>query len=375
MAKRGWRSANLSPDRRIFFGQGRGGVHSRELASRIAASFGSKGGGSTADLLFPLLFPPTLISVTPNSGLTAGGDSVDLAGMNFQPGATVLFGATSAPVVSVTPTHITVTTPTHVAGPVSVTVTNPDLQSSTLANAFTFFGLIIPDDALTIFHFYVRNGLAKNLFGTLLETAASTGRVGATDVTGIPAHKTAEGAGPNFTAGRFFTLPSGLINFNNDYWITMIIQSGPNASGSGEDQVLAGYSGTTGGGNSTGLNYALNEVGGYITDFEIFSSASAGLANSVIPNPIGHAVITTLSQGQSGNTFFQKRDLTNAISNVAAGVVMTPFTGSPKIGFFTAVSPTGASQQGFRGLLFEMRITRTIPTLAGMNALHTAIFS
>lgn len=138
MAKRGWRSANLSPDRRVFFGQGRGDVRSRALAARVSASFGSRGGASTADLLFPLIFPPTLISVTPNTGTSAGGTVVDLAGMNFQPGATVTFGGTPATVVSVAPTHIFVNTPAHVSGTVDVTVTNPDLQSSTLIGAYSY---------------------------------------------------------------------------------------------------------------------------------------------------------------------------------------------------------------------------------------------
>jgi len=138
LAKRGWRSANLSPDRRVFFGQGRGDVRSRALAARVTASFGSRGGASTADLLFPLLFPPTLISVTPNTGPTAGGTSVDLAGMDFQSGATVTFGGSLATGIVVTPTHITATTPAHASGAVNVVVTNPDLQNSTLANGFTY---------------------------------------------------------------------------------------------------------------------------------------------------------------------------------------------------------------------------------------------
>ena len=138
MAKRGWRSANLSPDRRVFFGQGRGDVRSRALAARVTASFGSRGGASTADLLFPLLFNPTLISVTPDSGIAAGGTVVDLAGMDFQPGATVTFGGTPAMVFSVTPTHIIATTPAHAVGAVDVTVSNPSGTPSTLVNGYTF---------------------------------------------------------------------------------------------------------------------------------------------------------------------------------------------------------------------------------------------
>jgi hypothetical protein len=139
MAKKGWRSANLSPDRRVFFSQGRGDVRSRALAARVTASFGSRGGASTADLNFPLLFPPTLISVTPNTGGPAGGTVVDLAGMNFQSGATVTFGGIAATsIVFVSSSHITATTPAHAGGSVNVTVTNPDTRSSTLVNGFAY---------------------------------------------------------------------------------------------------------------------------------------------------------------------------------------------------------------------------------------------
>ena len=144
MAKRGWRSANLSPDRRIFFGQGRGDVRSRALAARVTASFGSRGGASLADLLFPLLFPPTLISVTPNSGPISGGTAVDVAGMNFRTGATVTFNGSPATGVTVlSGSHIACVTPAHAAGAVSVTVTNPDSQTSTLVGGFTYASALL----------------------------------------------------------------------------------------------------------------------------------------------------------------------------------------------------------------------------------------
>jgi hypothetical protein len=144
MAKRGWRSANLSPDRRIFFGQGRGDVRSRALAARVTASFGSRGGASLADLLFPLLLPPILLSVTPNSGPIAGGTAVDLAGLHFVAGATVTFNGSPATGVTVlSGSHIACVTPAHAAGAVNVTVTNPDLQSATLVGGYTYSSALV----------------------------------------------------------------------------------------------------------------------------------------------------------------------------------------------------------------------------------------
>jgi hypothetical protein len=82
---------------------------------------------------------PTVSSITPNSGSTAGGTSVTISGNNFNTGATVSIGLTAATNVTVVnSTTITAATPGHAAGTVNVVVTNPDTQSGTLVNGFTF---------------------------------------------------------------------------------------------------------------------------------------------------------------------------------------------------------------------------------------------
>src|SRR5204862_5379281 len=73
---------------------------------------------------------PSIGSVSPASGPVNGGTSVTIAGGNFAPGATVTIGGTAATnIVVVNSTSITATTPAHSAGPVAVSVTNPDSQS------------------------------------------------------------------------------------------------------------------------------------------------------------------------------------------------------------------------------------------------------
>ena len=82
---------------------------------------------------------PTITSLNPDSGNTGGSTSVIITGSNFQNGATVNFGSSAATSVIVTSsTSLTAITPTSSAGVVSVTVTNPDNQSGTLSNSFTF---------------------------------------------------------------------------------------------------------------------------------------------------------------------------------------------------------------------------------------------
>lgn len=82
---------------------------------------------------------PTVSSVSPASGLPAGGTAVTITGTGFANGATVSFGGFSATNVSVvSSTSITCKTPAHGAGKVTVAVTNPDAQSGTLTDGFTY---------------------------------------------------------------------------------------------------------------------------------------------------------------------------------------------------------------------------------------------
>lgn len=82
---------------------------------------------------------PTISSVTPASGTTAGGDSVVISGTHFTPGMTVKFGGTNATNISVVnDTTITATTPAGTRGAVDVVVANTFTQSGTLTNGFQY---------------------------------------------------------------------------------------------------------------------------------------------------------------------------------------------------------------------------------------------
>jgi hypothetical protein len=82
---------------------------------------------------------PTMTSVAPTSGPTAGGTAITINGTNFLSGATVSVGGTAATGVTfVDSATITATTPAHASGLVGVSVANPDSQIATLANSFTY---------------------------------------------------------------------------------------------------------------------------------------------------------------------------------------------------------------------------------------------
>jgi hypothetical protein len=81
---------------------------------------------------------PTVSSVSPNSGTTAGGTAVTITGTNFASGATATFGGTAATnVVVVSGTQITATVPAHAAGAVTVAVT-VNGQSGSLTSGYTY---------------------------------------------------------------------------------------------------------------------------------------------------------------------------------------------------------------------------------------------
>jgi galactose oxidase-like protein/IPT/TIG domain-containing protein/glyoxal oxidase-like protein len=82
---------------------------------------------------------PTVTSISPNTGTTAGGNGVTITGTGFLSGATVTLGGTAATGVSVVnSTSINATTAAHAAGAANVVVTNTDNQIGSLTSGYTY---------------------------------------------------------------------------------------------------------------------------------------------------------------------------------------------------------------------------------------------
>lgn len=82
---------------------------------------------------------PTISGISPSSGSKNGGDSVTISGTGFYGSPSVkLGGVDAASVFVVNSTTITAITPAHTTGQVDILITNPDAQSVTLSNGFTF---------------------------------------------------------------------------------------------------------------------------------------------------------------------------------------------------------------------------------------------
>ena len=96
------------------------------------------GGAATRASAFTYLAPPTITGSSPASGPTAGGTDVVITGTGFQNMRGARFGATAGVVQQLTTTAITARTPAWSAGPVAISVTNPDGGAATRASAFTY---------------------------------------------------------------------------------------------------------------------------------------------------------------------------------------------------------------------------------------------
>ena len=110
------------------------------VAGAVNVVVTDSGGSGTLTNGFTYSNPaPTVTAISPASGTTAGGTAVMITGTGFLPGATVKIGGAAATTVTVVgSTSITATTPANAAGIVSVVATNPDGQSGTLTNGFTY---------------------------------------------------------------------------------------------------------------------------------------------------------------------------------------------------------------------------------------------
>ncbi|MBN1417467.1 MAG: IPT/TIG domain-containing protein, partial [Planctomycetes bacterium] len=133
---------------------------------------------------FTFVAGPTIASVDPLQGPTAGGTAATIAGTGFQTGAVVRFGGASATNVAVvSPTQITCTTPSHAAGLVTVEVQNTDGQTASAASAFEYVAPpavtgVAPSQGPT------SGGTAATVSGTGFRAGASV-RFGGTAATNV----------------------------------------------------------------------------------------------------------------------------------------------------------------------------------------------
>ncbi len=127
---------------------------------------------------------PVLAGVAPVSGPSAGGVTVTLSGSDFRSGARVTFdGLDATNIAFQNSSTLTCETPASAAGPAEVRVTNPDGQSSTLADAYTY---IDPPSVTGVSpnHGPVAGGTSVTISGEAFQNGATIA-IGGADTTGV----------------------------------------------------------------------------------------------------------------------------------------------------------------------------------------------
>ncbi|HKS22367.1 MAG TPA: IPT/TIG domain-containing protein [Thermoanaerobaculia bacterium] len=148
-----------------------GSFATKNLSFGAGRSFGDNTTATTVKLTAS---GPSITTVNPNHGPTAGGTAVAIAGSGFAAGGSfaVTFGGTAATCSVTSATQIDCTAPSHPAGTVDVVVTNGDGQPTTKTSAYTFdtsptFGFARPASG------GIAGGSAVVIGGTNLDTLTS----------------------------------------------------------------------------------------------------------------------------------------------------------------------------------------------------------
>ncbi|MFD7900437.1 IPT/TIG domain-containing protein [Streptomyces sp. NPDC059743] len=94
-------------------------------------------GGTNNGLSFTYVAVPTVTTVTPAEGPTAGGTPVTVAGTGLTSTNSVTFDGNPAPFTVISDTAVSAVTPPGAAGPVDVVVSN-DAGSATATDGFTY---------------------------------------------------------------------------------------------------------------------------------------------------------------------------------------------------------------------------------------------
>lgn len=116
----------------------------------------------------PVIDPaPVITSLSSNSGVISGNESITIRGQNFKKGLKIFFGDRTATISKLTNTELVVNTPVSpVTGLVSVSVKNPDSQEFVLLQGYNYEPLPISLTSLSATSGPVKGGNLVYIFGT-----------------------------------------------------------------------------------------------------------------------------------------------------------------------------------------------------------------
>ena len=301
-------------------------------AVTVTVTVSGQSGSLTNGFTYAVL--PTVTSVSPNTGSTAGGTAVTITGTNFASGATVTFGTSAATnVVVASSTSITASTPAGTAGAVTVTVTVSG-QSGSLTNGFTYVATptvtsVSPSTGST------SGGTPVTITGTNFASGATV-KFGATAATNVVV-----ASSTSITA----TTPAGTTGAVT-VTVTVSGQSGSLTNGFTYAVLptvtsVSPNTGSTAGGTAvtiTGTNFASGATVTFGTSAatNVVVASSTSITATTPAGTAGAVTVTVTVSGQSGS-------LTSGFTYVATPTVtsVSPSTGSTAGG--TPVTITGTN--------------------------------
>ena len=325
-------------------------AHAAGVVSVTVTTTGGTSGAVTYTYVPPSPLAPTLNSIAPTSGTTAGGTAVTLTGTNLT-GASVSFSGTAASgvVVDATGTQITAVTPAHAAGAVGVTVTTANGTSG----AVTYTCTAPPPPAPTLISIAPTSGTTAggtsvaltgtNLTGASVSFSGTAGsgivvNANGTQLTAVtPAHAAGVASVTVTTAGG----TSGAVTYT---YVTPP-PSAPTLSS------IAPTSGTTAGGTAVTL------IGTNLTGASVLFSGTG--ATGVVVNA-GGTQITAVTPAHAAGAVSVTVSTTGGTSGAVTYTYITPSLSAPTL---TTMSPTSGSAAG-----------GTLVTLTGTNLAGAKVY-
>ena len=183
---------------------------------------------------------PTITSITPTSGSTAGGTAITITGTSLTGATSVTVGGVAATSVAVvSSTSITAVTPVGTAGAKSVEVTTPG-GTATATNAFTYITPVPTITSLSPLFGSTAGGTAITITGTSLTgaTSVTVGGVAATSVV-VVSSTSITAVTPAGTVGAQsieVTMPSGSASLASAFTYVVpngwyiVLEQAPNAA-------------------------------------------------------------------------------------------------------------------------------------------------
>ncbi|CAB4991894.1 unannotated protein [freshwater metagenome] len=167
-------SLSVEADTQLLLGTPQNGSYLNDSSPNLFVATRSGTPSSNSDSPFPFYLPPTISTISPESGGTLGNSLVTISGTSLSRVTEVTFGGVpGTDLIISSSTSIQVRTPSGSRGSISVVVTSPS-GSATVANGFTYVLVPSPSiSSLSVTRGLLVGGNTTVITGSNLDTATS----------------------------------------------------------------------------------------------------------------------------------------------------------------------------------------------------------